>query len=82
MTLNLGVNVNYLIKYVSELAETTSKNRWKFAQKKNDAWEKYTLSHTSVPTFFLGIGYDMDIYPQYSYPKYPKKIEYLGMNIG
>ncbi len=52
MTLNLGVNVNYLIKYVSELAET--KNRWKFAQKKNDAWEKYTLSQTSVPTFFFG----------------------------
>ena len=27
--------------------------------------------HTSVPTFLLGIGYDMRVYTQYPYPKYP-----------
>jgi hypothetical protein len=27
---------------------------------------------TSVPTFLLGIGYDMGIYTQYPHPKYPK----------
>ena len=46
--------------------------------------------HASVPTFLLGIGYDMGIYPilipKYPIflgkPKIPKNIEYLGMSIG
>ena len=31
--------------------------------------------HTSVPTFLLGIGYDMGIYTQYPYPKYPTRMD-------